>query len=590
MNPKKKKWLLTPIIFALGFIPLLVHSFTYRNGLSAFDWFPDSADVQTDFFLVYKMFAIIAVVIIMCVLLAYQYMKNKNECKWSNSWCLIIVYAFMVFFSGLFSPYRSFAFKGCYEVFETVWVVLGYAIMCFYAYQMILDESDVRFVAKYSLIGFLIITLIGFFQYFGFDIFRTELGKKIITRSAYWDTLDQMSFTFPLHTSYTTLYNTNYLAFYFGLLIPILFILLLFTKDKKQKILYGVLLLISLITLIGSNSKSALLALGITFALGCIVLYRYLKKYFWIPVATLAGFIFVIFLYADHVGGISNLWSIIVTGVENHEDQYAIKDIDTLGNEIVIKTEDQNIHVEYSVIDADNALIFITDDNGMEIPKHQEDMSWVLDGEEYAGCKITPVYVEDYIGIQVSMDGHDWYFTNQIDGTYYYYNGVGKFVKIPDIEKSAFFPDNIISGRGTLWNYTLPKLKSCILFGKGSNTFAMVYPNDNYILKTYAGTSQLFDVKAHSFYFQQFLENGLIALLALLAFYIIYFVDSFIIYCKLKEYNFSAMVGLGIMLGTFNYMIIAVANDSNVNTAPVFWILLGAGVSINHMLKQQSKY
>ena len=49
------------------------------------------------------------------------------------------------------------------------------------------------------------------------------------------------------------------------------------------------------------------------------------------------------------------------------------------------------------------------------------------------------------------------------------------------------------------------------------------------------------------------------------------------------------MVGLGIMLGTFDYMIIAVANDSNVNTAPVFWVLLGSGMAINRMLIENDK-
>lgn len=48
-----------------------------------------------------------------------------------------------------------------------------------------------------------------------------------------------------------------------------------------------------------------------------------------------------------------------------------------------------------------------------------------------------------------------------------------------------------------------------------------------------------------------------------------------------------SIVGQGIYLGTFCYMICAVTNDSNVNTAPVFWVLLGMGIAINQLLKKE---
>lgn len=586
MNKTKRRLYLIPIVIALGLIPMLVHSHTYSTGLSAFDWFPDASELQVDFFLWYKMVAIIVVAAVMTGLLIYKYVDNKNTMKWNNIWFCMLAYAVLALFSALFSQYRTFAFKGSYEVFESIWVVLGYVIMCFYSYQMIQSEGDLKFVAKYSMIGIGIITLIGFFQYFGLDFFRTTFGKKLISDHYMWANLDTLSFTFPLKTSYTTLYNTNYLAFYYGLLIPIIIILMLFTKAVWQKAVYAVIAIICFVTLIGSNSKSGLLALAITFVLGCVVLSKYLKKYFWIPIFAIIGFAVVVVAYANRLGGFANLKSAIFQGVQLDYEQFAIKDIDTLDNEVVIKLADQEMHVSYTVVNEAQIVIDVFDSNGEEISYHSEDMTLVLDDANYADCKITPVYIDEYIGIQVSMDGQDWYFTNQIDGTYYYYNGLGKFTKIPDVVKSNLFPDSIMSGRGHLWNYIVPKLASCLILGTGSNTFAMVYPQDNYVVKKYLGSESLFDVKAHNFYLQQFLENGLLALLAFLVFYVWYLISSFKLYRKVNSFTYSSMLGLGIMLGTFDYMIIAVANDSNVNTAPVFWVLLGIGTAINEIVKK----
>lgn len=588
MSKTKKSVLLLPVIIALGYIPMIVRMHSYATGLSVFDWFPNAADQQIDFFLWYKMLAIILTAVVMWGMLVYRFSKDKKTFRWHPSWYCLAAYGVLSFMSALFSPYRSFAFKGSYEVFESVWVVLGYIIMCFYAYQMIQNDHDAIFVAKYATTGIIVITLIGFFQYLGMDFFRTTFGKKLVTDSTMWGDLDSLSFTFPLKTSYTTLYNTNYLAFYYGLLIPILIILMLFTKKMYLRIVYAALSLLFFVTLVGSNSKSALLALGITFVLGCIVLRRFLKKYFWIPFVSIVLFAILISVYAYRLGGFDHLYQALFVGVQTDLSSNAIKDIDTLDSEIVFKLENKELHLSYDVADSEQVYIYVSDHNGNMLTYQQEgNGTFVLDDPSYADCRITPMYLEEKIALQVTMDGLDWYFAKLEDGTYYYYNAMGKFTKIPDAEISTLFPDNIMSGRGALWNRIVPILKSHIILGTGSNTFVIACPQDNYVLKKYTKTENLFDVKAHSFYFQQFVENGLLALIALLIFYAWYFIDSFKLYSKIKNFTFCSMVGLGIMLGTFDYMIIGIANDSNVNTAPVFWILLGAGMAMNHIVSSE---
>lgn len=587
---KISKLTLIPIIIALGFIPTLVHSYLYDSGFDVFEWFPDASAQQIDFFLWYKMVTIIIVASVMAVILVYMYLKNPKAIAKDKTWFLLAGYGVLAFLSALFSKYRSFAFRGSYEVFESIWVILGYVIISYYTYQQLRTNESVEFVAKYSSIGIMIVTGIGFFQFIGFDFFRTTIGKMLMTDKYMWSSLENITFTFPLHTSYATLYNTNYLAFYYGLLIPALTVIVVFSANKVQKLLAFVMLVMSAITLVGSNSKSGLLALGITFVFACVVLFRYIKKYFWVPLIAVVAFVGVSALYANRVGGVGALLDAIIIGTGNGtEEQQLVRDIDTLDDEVVFYLPEAEIHISYYLIDDSQVHIDVFDEDGEEIPSRSEDSTIVLEGGTYDGCEITPLYIKENISLQVFIDGLNWYFTNQLDGTYYYYNAAGKFTKIPDVEKAHVFPDSIVSGRGYLWNYTLPKLKSHILLGAGTNTFAMDYPQDNYIQKKYTGTETLFDVKAHSFYIQQFLENGLLALLCFLAFYLYYLIQSIRLYRSRPIDSFATMVGLGIMLGTFDYMLIALANDSNVNTAPVFWVLLGAGMAINRMLVENDK-
>ena len=105
-----------------------------------------------------------------------------------------------------------------------------------------------------------------------------------------------------------------------------------------------------------------------------------------------------------------------------------------------------------------------------------ENHSYRLTDSSYGDCEAGPVYIEDTLCIRVNLDGHDWYFTNQTDGTYYYYNPIGKYEKVSPVKKSSLFRDDAMSGRGNLWNLILPQLPRYIFIGCGSNSFARAFP------------------------------------------------------------------------------------------------------------------
>ena len=85
----------------MGFVPLIVHMFSYNANLSQFDWFPAESDSQIDFFFGWKMVAIIVIGVIMAIILVGQYLKDNESLKFENSFYFLIVYALFFAYVGI---------------------------------------------------------------------------------------------------------------------------------------------------------------------------------------------------------------------------------------------------------------------------------------------------------------------------------------------------------------------------------------------------------------------------------------------------------------------------------------------------------
>lgn len=84
--------------------------------------------------------------------------------------------------------------------------------------------------------------------------------------------------------------------------------------------------------------------------------------------------------------------------------------------------------------------------------------------------------------------------------------------------------------------------------------------------------------------------TGMISLLALLALWGAYLVQSFRLYFRANYENldFNTYVGVGIFLGICGFLTAALVNDSSVSVMPMFYGLLGTGIAINMMLKDKA--
>lgn len=582
-----------PIILLMGIIPLIVHTYSYNSNLSQFNWFPSGADSQTDFFFGWKMITIIVVGIVMAGILFYQYFKKKQGLRFENAFYFLFFYAMFVAMSALFSSYKYWVVRGSYELFEPVWVVFVYILLCYYTYHFVQEEQQVKFILCGAGIGMAVVTLIGVFQYFGMDFFKTGFGKHLITNPSWWDNLDSLSFNMLEGTSYTTLYNPNFLSFYFGMLIPLLVCVFIAAKKAWQRVLIIVAEVLCLICLKGSKSDTGWMALVVGGVILALVLLSRKKKAFCVALTImLIGGVAAVAVGSKTDVGIQIKNTIV--GTFRIDDRYAVRDIDTGTDSVMLNVRGNKMYVSYTTDESGVIVPNCTDENGQTLELAMTDADnqiYVINDERFAGGSIQPILLGDdnIPAISVTYDGIAWDFVETQEAGYCYLNKAGKLVKWEQIKNAKLLNEDAMSYRGHMWNVTIPLLGKHVLIGSGANTYMFEYPQDDYLGQAYIYGFNSYEVKAHCWYLQQWVESGLIGTLALLIFMAWYAVQSIRIYRRVDLHESLSWIGFGLFAAVLVYLIAGIANDSNVCTAPVFWGMLGLGMATNRMLVEKEK-
>ncbi len=589
---KKKNELkvyLAPLVLLLTVVPLIVRVHVYSTNFAQFGWYPQD-DRQQEFFLYYKAVAIIIVAAIMCAALFYRYFIKKKEFKLCYELIPVAVYAGFTLLSTLFSQYKYFSFHGSSEVFESLWVLLGYCVILFYAYQFINTIEDMDRIMLWLTIGLGVMLVLGVFQAAGYDFFGTRLGKMLITGSTDQNVLDGTSIIFEKGRVFLTLYNPNYVASYFALMIPVEIALLVKNKKLIYRLIYLVMLAASLVCLLASGNRSGVVGFAVTVVLTVILLYKHLIRA-WklvIPIAAVSIVIVMSFLSKNNliVAKFTNLFN-AVQPMPN-----PISKIVTGDQDVAITYMGQEFHMAYDINEEGNIAVLLKDGNGQDIPNTVDQASFtytVADGR-FPDFLAQVVKVEDQIAVLVRADYKDWYFRKMDDGTYYYYNVFGNWVKINNAPHVALdFLEQKFEYRGTIWSKTIPMLKESIIFGTGADTYGVTFPQDDYVEKIYDGMSTAVDLKPHNLYLQIATQSGVLALIAFLTLYIWYFIGSFRLYRKAAFQDEAEIIGAGLLLATFTYMVVAFLNDSTVAVAPIFWIMMGLGLAVNEIVKKNQK-
>lgn len=577
-----------PLAMLFVVIPLVVKVKFFANPLVEYPWYSSEASLA-DFFLYYKSMLVTITGVLMIAILFWQISSMRRKDTLFNAdtriFIPIIIYLVLAIFSSLFSEYGYFCTHGMPDQFETIWNLIAYIVALFYCYYVIVYQDSEKSILVMIFVGAALVGVICVLQYFKIDIYRL-----IYAGEGY-------SFTFELGKVYGPFYNINYVGYYTLLFLPLFVLFLILYKDWKVRIISGILMIALLISLIGAASSTAVLALALVagFAILFILAKNAKeKKILWLPFAA---------IIIAAIGVCVLVWPRVSAYVQtSNTEKRNLENIYTNDDNVEIDYKGQKLFVQ--MIQDGEMLNFAFSDQDQTPVNWEQGASdqgyfYTLTDERFAGMTITPVLITQdpaKYGFIVFIDDKNWCFTNQMtdDGTYYYYTDLGKLTKLTsETVSSDFAPlvdmSSFANGRGYIWNKTIMLLKDYILFGSGADTYAVVYPNDDFVDKYNNAYDNMILTKPHCLYLQIAVQTGVISLICFLVFYLWYFISSMRIYFKQRLDSPLVIIGFAVMLGTLGYMISGLANDSTITITPLYWALLGIGIGINHRIKEATK-
>ena len=584
-----------PLAFILGIFPLIVRLKSFETHLEGYGFYLLSE--TEDIFLYYKSMFFITACTIMLVLIILQGILHHVELKASKLFIPLAAYAFLAFLSAVFSDFGSFSFTGIADHFESLWVLLGYAMCVYYAFLFVSTTKDIEIMMSFFFIGTVLMLLIGLSQAFSQDIFRSDLGRWLLLPKEYYDNPEnKLVFEFPLGRVYLTLYNPNYVGSYVSLVSPV-FLMLAFAKKKIWLAVVNIVVYIGLLLcILGSGSRAGFI--GVAFSLILLLLLFNKKLIKFIPEALIVIVLIVGIVYTYNNYSNGQLLSRAEQALEIKKVEPNLKAIETNDDNIVIHYLDHKLELSLYIDPSGEAFaVDAFDENNNRVDyiptlsESGESYNFATTDDRFTNISFEFLFYQGSPVFYVNIDKKNWTFI-YLEGTYYYINLKGKADKINNAEYIEALSNysRAFSGRGFIWSRTIPLLKKYILLGSGPDTFTLAFPNDDYVAMYNGGYENILMTKPHNMYLQIAVQTGVLSLICFLVFYIWYFITSFKLYVRADRTKSIVMVGIGILCGTFGYMIVGIINDSMIVIAPFYWVLIGIGLAINSMIKRDNAF
>lgn len=592
-NQKKKKsetnlWII-PSVLALGVIPMIVKSHEYDTYLTRFPWFSDT-NKYIDLFLYWKNFFIGITAFVMAGLLIIKSLKNKKLPTFKKEFFLMAVYLLLIIVSSIFCKYKNIMLHGTLEWFETVWVYTGVVIMMYYTLCVVNSEKDVIRTLEFATIGVSFVYLVGLLQYSGLNLFEVPFYKNLVLTAAQRAKGINLNVNFANKTVYATLYNPDFVSLYAGPLFFIFITLILYNKDTGKRILFGFFAVTSIVLQKGSTTLSGFVAMAAALYCAGLVYFGQTKKGRIISWSVTGGLAVCTVLFLNFVPFGHKVKNEFY-GTYNLSDSYDLLDVESTEDSVIFYTKNDELHM---IFENEGFSIRNKAGNLMEILLLDEDAGrYILEdrktfGEVYINyAEFHTSETEMIKGWVVTLYERDWPLAKINGREVKYLNNDYNWMKLHKRNYIEIFKDDAMNHRGVQWNHIIPLLKNYLFIGSGPCTYVTVYPQDDYVFRSRWKTRNVFDVKGHSWYMTSAIEIGVLAVIMLIAFYIVYAVKAVKNFYKAK--GRTKWLVLGILSSTFCYMVGCLANDSTVNTSVVFWIILGLGIALNIFLENEEK-
>lgn len=608
-----------PLVIIIAIIPLLMHMYTLMyvdegladalNGTTSTDLY---SQVKANALLILS--GIMALVLFLVI--------SRAKIKW-NKPIKIMTIGLGIFFvisllSTIFSKNPSVAWWGMPDRAEGMAITMCYILIFLYTIYAYQNKAD--FWMFTISLGVLVVALtaIGYTQFIGKDILiNSDFFKKLILTKEAYDSGMSLSSQFGAGVVYATLMHYNYMGTFGAMMLPFFVILAVFYKDIRGKIFFGILSLCTLFLLIGSTARSALIGVIIA-AIVFIILFS--KKMIKEWKATLVAIVAVIVVIVGlNVATNGSVFSRVPTLIADFKGLFSSQKENTYYDNIPIKetvTTDNGVRFtlqsgkQLNVTSDEKEQPVFTDENGTVLEPELA-ITGFRGTDGVVGYKFPGTEYEKFMFEKSEVIQTD---ENQVIPTIYsvYYDDKEIFnlmFKDGRVLFSDTFPikpievgpvpsigfkgkERLGSSRGYIWARSIPMLKDSLLLGNGPDTFAIYFPQHDYLGKWAAyDTPRIIVDKAHNLYLGMWINNGLVALIGFLILIITYLAWSFKLYAFKTNLNNNQVLGVAIMLAIIGYLGAGIFNDSVISVAPIFWVIFGVGVAVNYQnsLQKQAK-
>lgn len=595
-----------------------------------------------DFYSQSKAIAIIGITLIMIVILFLYY--DKAQIKRDK---LIYIYAISIgIFIGfsilatMLSEYREIALWGVHDRAEGMIITGCYALILLYVVYIFNDIVQYKYIANSLGFAVIIITIIGFTQYIGKDILLSDFAKNIIIPNEYAEARQTLIATFKRQQITGTLYNPNYVGSFCAMIMPIFIGITILEKHMKKKMAYAFLILCNLFLLIGSGSRAGLMGIGSSIFIAGIIFSKKLyiiKKLGKKKIISLMALIIVLMIIFQE------LWYVRVVRLaidikemfissqdeDDYRDEIDIREIVEKDGRVILVTQDNQIVIEvgegyknFKFYDSKRNQInyivqgdrYITDDIRFE--NFHFDILYALGKEDLMGALM--VFNSNDLKPKEDIIAPKLSFISKIISGLNHKDVAEEEAKLSPLfllkasgDQSLYVVDpftherivqetpesigfkgkeRLGSGRGYIWSRTIPMMKNTFFIGYGPDTYALEFPQNEFLAKYYAlNNPQIIVDKPHNLYLQIGINNGVIALLGFIILISAYIGSSLKMYIFKLCYTNGEILGVVNMLAVAGYLAAGIFNDSNVSVSPIFWVLLGVGISINYLNKYPVK-
>lgn len=527
-----------------------------------------------DFFSYYKSIAIIFSAGIALLLTLIGFINKRIELNRKAISIPLVVYSMFLFLTNSFSQYPKTSLFGFPERYEGLLVQISYVIIFVTFTQLISTNKQIRVIMTSIIICVGIVSIIGLTQFIGNDLLRTVIIKYFIFGNTFRNAIlyqyELGNIDSLMNNIYATLYNSNTLGHYMGMILPFCMYLVFFTRRTKQKIALAVISALVLINLFGSLSRGSIIG-SLSVLLISMIIAKYTRLISAKDVIIGVGIIAIVITATNSYSGgrISDRVSTILEIGTNHAENEKIdkiKQFSITGNILLLESTNQVINV---IASSDNISFYDESLERLNIYENNNTGELMILDDRFKDVKV--IWLEGFLRIQ---KGKSFLLFKLHDENFYFINTNGELLEETVIESFGFEGfERIGSGRGYIWSRSLPIIKRTILLGTGIDTYAYEFPQGDFKGKLrYMYDAYLLIDKPHNLFLQMAVNSGLISLVAFILFLSQWFKS---IIFKINEDNNQLV--LGVTSSVLSFLICGLFTDSTVSVTPTFWILLAIG-------------